>query len=164
MGKSKRDFYLVHPENADFVTGKTSAPAKRGKTGRGFITWLITAVMSVGLLGLLVFTGISWNNYIVLSTQGEVTDGVIETKRWTEGEASTFHFFGYSFEVEGQTYTGETRVPEVRYNTTDEGTAVSILYFPNNPNQSVLADHHLRPYPITVVTVVVFVVGVLLLV
>ena len=150
MGKSKREFFLIHPENADFVMGQTNAPAKRVKAGRGFVMLLTLAVLLVAALGLLVLTGIEWNNYIVLSTQGETVEGVVQVKRSDEGEATTAYFFAYEFQVDGQTYIGETRVPEERYNATDEGSPVPILYLPSNPKQSVLADHHLRPYPITV--------------
>ena len=151
MGKSKRDLFLVHPENNDFVMGKTSAPARRVRTVSSFLLWLISVGFLIVTLGLIVFAGFEWLNYMRLSTQGETVEGIIQTKRTAEGEATTAYFFGYEFEVDGQVYTGETRVPEERYNTTPEGASVRILYFPSNPELTSLADHHLRPYPITVI-------------
>ena len=60
------------------------------------------------------------------------------TREWTEnGRASTiYHYVAYSFAVGGKTFQGEYPVPNAKWQTLSEGSALGMRYVPSNPSNN----------------------------
>jgi hypothetical protein len=152
VAKPKRGVFLIHPENADFVRGKAAAPAKSGNTPPPIFIWLVLIPISLITVGLIAWSVIAWNNYQQLSADGQTAQGVIQSKRTYEDDATTDYYLRYGFEVNGQSYTKEAEVSQSRYRATAEGESIAVLYVPANPSISVVADQHRPPALLTLLT------------
>ena len=117
------------------LIGSTPRKMKWTKTGRVNL-YVCAAVVLFGFLIVAAFFG----NYLgdqQLKTEAKETAGSV-TRKWTQsGRATTvYHFVAYSFSVGGQTFQGNSHVPNPQWQKLSTGSTLPVQYVPWNPSNN----------------------------
>jgi hypothetical protein len=126
------------------LTGATPRKVKytqRGKVNLGVFGFAL-------VFGFLIVAGL-FGSYIgdqQLKTDAKETVGSV-TKKWTQSGRSTtvYHYVAYSFTVEGQTFRGESNLPNSKWQPLSVGASLGVRYVPSNPSNNAADNAYESP-------------------
>ena len=126
--KLKNDLFLLNPANAAYLSGKWQRPAR---TPAGCMPLLVLPFLALGLVLSVMLVRENTTQQAVrrdgLPTTGTYIDKDIN--RNTEGDT---YSLTYEYVVDGQTYRRTYSVGKRRYDRTEVGSTVEILYLPDD--------------------------------
>lgn len=125
---------LIHPPNQDFLEKRIPYPLN---LPRGLPLAVIISVVTIYLF-LLTVTGMGWvflyHSNQLFKHPVETTATIIERNIFEHDNGIKRYKLGYTFELEGETYTDYNDVDLATYDDLEIGDPISIYYALNDPN------------------------------
>jgi Protein of unknown function (DUF3592) len=117
------------------LTGPIPRKLKWTQTGK-INLYVVAFVVVFGFLIVSAFLGNAIGDH-KLKEEAKETEGSV-TRKWTQnGRGKTiYHYLAYSFAVGGQTFRGESHVPNAKWQTLATGSALGVRYVPSNPSNN----------------------------
>jgi hypothetical protein len=137
--KLKNDLFLLEPENADFLTGKSKNPTR---TFAGCMTLFMIPFIICGF----TFIGFLANEFRIqgdLQQRGIQTTATYIDKDIDDDDDGTTYRLQYEYVVNGQHYQRWHNVSKSAYYDTASGSHIDILYLPDNPATSRLPTNEI---------------------
>jgi hypothetical protein len=141
--------FVLQTKNQAYVDGTDKRPASL--TGSAGGCYGAVQVLLIIGLGMLVWAYNSYQDYLTLRDEGQIIEGDMTGHRYTtDDEGAETYYLTYKFEIrEGSlkgTYEREQIVNHDQYERYEFGGSVDILYDPDDPELSKIADTNKPPY------------------
>jgi hypothetical protein len=156
--------FLLHEDNAAYLAGQDRHPDSLTATNYlyRFLIMVLLCVVGLVMLGVGLF---AYRDYATLRDDGLIAEGALINRDIYRGKSITYSLV-YQFEVrEGRhmgSYRGEQKVGKGKYNSVEVGDVVSILYDPNDPTLSRMADLNTSPIALIVIGGAIVFLGLML--
>jgi hypothetical protein len=152
--------FLLHKNNVSYLAGQNRHPASLRTPNSDSLFYMFLGLL-VGLIAL-VWAYTDYRDYVTLRDDGRIVEGNMTDTRMISGKSDTY-YLTYEFVVrEGRyvgTYTREQQVKKDLYDRFEPRKAIPILYDPNDPSLSVVAETNSPPYVETAVGVISLLIG-----
>lgn len=146
-GLSQR-YWLADTGHAAFVDGQTDRPnAVLWQAGCGLLFMIPFVAVGLFVFGLTIK---EWTEWYRLDTAGEVVSGRYEDRWITTSSDNDNYYTAYFFYVNDAEYHDQIE-SRASYNRFEMGAPVAVLYWPDNPAISSLADYFDRPSPFHII-------------
>jgi hypothetical protein len=136
------EYFLIEPENADFVKGLAKKPASNSGNPVFILIFIsIFCIAGLFVIGATIQTATTFAQLKFLSKE---TNGQFISQRESNSDGTTY-YIKYNFSLDGKKFTNESMVKKETYirfsqNQHKSDEPLRVIYYKNNPEISALED------------------------